>query len=87
MRAISNAHRPDVKGLPDHQNSFLSRVGYVYGDGVHLVLAHGSIDAPPPNQVEFLLDLDVIWANTEPIGKDDALAKASDLRNREKRSI
>lgn len=78
---------PDVKGLPDHQNSFLSRVGYVYGDGVHLVLAHGSIDAPPPNQVEFLLDLDVIWANTEPVGKDEALEKAVDLRNREREAF
>ena len=75
---------PDVKGLPDHQNSFLSRAGYVYGDGVHLVLAQRSIDAPPPNQVEFLLDIDVIWANTEPVGKDVALAKAVDLRDRER---
>ena len=75
---------PDVKGLPDHQNSFLSRVGYVYDDGVHLVLAQRSIDAPPPNQVEFLLDIDVIWANTEPVGKDEALAKAVDLRDRER---
>ena len=75
---------PDVKGLPDHQNSFLSRAGYVYDDGVHLVLAQRSIDAPPPNQVEFLLDIDVIWANTEPVGKDEALAKAVDLRDRER---
>ena len=84
MRTISNSALPDVKGLPDHQNSFLSRVGYVYGDGVHLVLAQRSIDAPPPNQVEFLLDIDVIWANTEPVGKDVALAKAVDLRDRER---
>ena len=75
---------PDVKGLPDHQNSFLSRVGYVYDDGVQLVLAQRSIDTPPPNQVEFLLDIDVIWANTEPVGKDVALAKAVDLRDRER---
>ena len=79
-----NCALPDVKGLPDLQNSFLSRAGYVYGDGVQLVLAQRSIDTPPPNQVEFLLDLDVIWANTEPVGKDEALAKASDLRNRER---
>ena len=78
---------PDVKGLPDHQNSFLSRAGYVYGDGVHLVLAQRSIDAPPPNQVEFLLDIDVIWANTEPVGKDVALAKAVDLRDREREAF
>ena len=79
-----NSALPDVKGLPDHQNSFLSRAGYVYGDGVHLVLAQRSIDAPPPNQVEFLLDIDVIWANTEPVEKDVALAKAVDLRDRER---
>ena len=78
---------PDVKGLPDHQNSFLSRVGYVYDDGVQLVLSQRSIDAPPPNQVEFLLDIDVIWANTEPVGKDEALAKASDLRKRERKAF
>lgn len=78
---------PDVKGLPDHQNSFLSRVGYVYDDGVQLVLAQRSIDTPPPNQVEFLLDIDVIWANTEPVEKDKALAKAVDLRNREREAF
>lgn len=78
---------PDVKGLPDHQNSFLSRVGYVYGDGVRLVLSQRSIDTSPPNQVEFLLDLDVIWENTEPIGKDEALTKAADLRNRERKAF
>lgn len=78
---------PDVKGLPDLQNSFLSRVGYVYDDGVRLVLSQRSIDTPPPNQVEFLLDIDVIWANTEPVGKDEALAKAVDLRNRERKAF
>ena len=78
---------PEVKGLPDHHNSFFSRVGYVYDDEVQLVLSQRSIDSPPPNQVEFLLDIDVIWANTEPVKKDEALAKAVDLRNREREAF
>ena len=75
---------PDVEGLPGHLNNFLSRVNYVYDDGVRLVLAQRSIDAPPPSQVEFLLDLDVIWENTEPVDKNKALVKAVDLRDRER---
>ena len=81
-----NSALPIVKGLPGHLNSFLSRVDYVYDDGVHLILSQSSLNTSL-NQVEFLLDLDVIWENTEPIGKDEALAKAADLRDREREAF
>lgn len=77
---------PDVEGLPRHLNNFLSRVNYVYDDGVRLVLAQRSLNTLL-NQVEFLLDIDVIWEDTEPVGKDEALAKANYLRDREREAF
>lgn len=74
---------PDVNGLPDQVNNFMSRVDYAYEDGVHLVLSQGSINALA-DHIEFLLDLEVIWENPEPIAKDDALKVVNDLRNRER---
>lgn len=77
-----NSALPIVDGLPDRVNNFLSRVDYIYEEGVHLVLSQRSFNTPP--DVGFLLDLDVIWENTEPVGKDEALAKANYLRDRER---
>ena len=74
---------PAVVGLPGHLNNFVSRVNYVYEDGVRLVLSQQSLDKQTKH-VEFLLDLDVIWESKEPIGKDEALTKATDLRDRER---
>ena len=75
---------PEVSGLPDRLNNFMSRVEYAYPDGVRLVLSQGSIGAPS-DHVEFLLDLDVIWEGATPLARDDeALEKASDLRTRER---
>lgn len=74
---------PDVEGLPDRLNNFVSRVDYVYDDGVRLVLSQGSIDAPV-DHVGFLLDLDVIWEHSKPVTRDDALLKADSLRDRER---
>ena len=74
---------PDVDGLPDQLTNFMSRVDYTYGDGVRIVLSQGSIDAPP-DHVGFLLDLDVIWENPEPVDKARALTIANDLRDRER---
>ena len=73
---------PVVNGLPDHQNSTMSRVDYSYEDGVRLVLSHWSINEPS-NQVLFL-DLDITWENTEPVARDEAMLKAGDLRTRER---
>ena len=74
---------PDVKGLPDRMNSFVSRVDYAYEDGVRLVLSQASIEAPSTH-VGFLLDLDVIWEHNEPATRDSALIKVDDLRDRER---
>lgn len=74
---------PVVNGLPGHQNSTMSRVDYSYEDGVRLVLSHWSINEGP-NQVGLLLDLDIIWENTEPVEQDEAMLKIGDLRTRER---
>lgn len=72
---------PTVKGLPETLSTFFSRVEYVYGDDVRLILSQGSIDEPS-GRGGFLLDLDVI-CQTNCIGSTDALAKADDLHTRE----
>ena len=77
---------PEVSGLPDWLSNFVSRVEYVYPDDVRLILSQGSVDAPK-DHVGFLLDLDVIWENTEPIERDEALTKAGDLRDREREAF
>lgn len=77
---------PDVDGLPDRVNNFMSRVDYAYADGVRLVLSQGSINALA-DHIEFLLDLEVVWENTEPIAKNDALKVVEDLRNRERKAF
>ncbi len=74
---------PEVSGLPDSRKNFMSRVEYAYSDDVRLVVSQGSIEAPS-DHVGFLLDLDVIWEGATPLARDKALAKASDLRTRER---
>ncbi len=73
---------PEVDGLPDHLTNFMSRVNYSYQDDVRIVLSQGSIDTSP-DQVSFLLDLDVIREKTEPVDEARALMIAGDLRDRE----
>lgn len=75
---------PNVSGLPDHINSFMSRAEYNYQDNVQLIILQGSIETPP-NSVGFLLDLDVIWQGADPVTQDDALIKVIELRERERR--
>ncbi len=74
---------PNVDGLPDRINGFVSRVEYAYEDGVRLVLSHGTVDAPE-GHVGFLLDIDVIREASDPVDRDGALAMADDLRARER---
>jgi len=74
---------PNVSGLPDRLNNFMSRVEYAYPDGVRLLLSQGSSNVPH-GHVGFLLDLDVIWEHTEPVAQEEALKIADDLRNRER---
>ena len=77
---------PEVRGLPELQTNFVSRVEYDYEDGVRLVLSQGGIVAPEAH-VGFLLDLDVIWEATEGVARDEALAKVGDLRTREREAF
>ena len=74
----------EVAGLPDRLAGFMSRVEYVYEDGVRLVLSQASVD-PQPDSVSFLLDLDVIWEIGDPIDKTAAMEKTRNLRNRERK--
>ena len=73
---------PVVNGLPDRLNGSASRVDYSYEDGIRLVLSYWSINESS-NQVLFL-DLDLIWENTEPIVRDEAMLKVDDLHTRER---
>ena len=77
---------PVVDGLPDRLNNFMSRMDCSYKDDVRLVLSQGSVTGSP-TRVEFLLDLDVIWERPRAISKDEALTKASELRDREREAF
>ncbi|MCY4305712.1 MAG: TIGR04255 family protein [Aestuariivita sp.] len=77
---------PNVSGLPGHINNFMSRAEYNYQDSVQLVILQGSIEISQ-NSLGFLLDLDVIWQDAEPITKQDALMKVSELRAREREAF
>ena len=77
---------PDISGLPDRLNNFMSRIDCVYEDGVHLVLSQGPVNAPL-DHVAFLLDLDVIWESSEPLALDKALERVNDLRVREREAF
>ena len=77
---------PNVSGLPDRLTSFMSRVEYSYEDGVRLVLSQGPTDAPEAH-VGLLLDLDVIWEASEWVGQAEAVARADDLRAREREAF
>ncbi len=77
---------PDVSGLPDRVNSFMSRVDYAYEDGIRLVLSQGSIDASA-DRIEFLLDLEVVWENSELVARNEALKMVNELRDREREAF
>ena len=76
----------EVDGLPDRLAGFMSRVEYVYEDGIRLILSQGSVD-PQPGSVSFLLDLDVIWEIGDPIDKIAAMERTRNLRNRERKAF
>ncbi len=76
---------PNVSGLPDH-DSFMSRAEYNYQDNVQLIILQGSIETPP-NRSGFLLDLDVIWQDAEPVKQEEAMTKVSELREREREAF
>lgn len=76
---------PDVEGLPNHPNNFVSQVDYDYGDGIRLVFSQGLMRVEP--SVAVLLDLDFIWETSESVGQDEALEKANHLRNLEREAF
>ena len=78
-----NSALPQVNGLPPSPNGFVSRAEYTYPDGIRLILSQGTIEAPE-NHSGYLLDLDVIWENPVYVTREEALAKAGDLRARER---
>ena len=71
----------EMSGLPQDYLNFLSRVEYVYDDGVRLVLAYGLLGASA-NAVKCLLDLDVIWQGHTQIESERPLEIANDLHER-----
>lgn len=74
---------PQLEETPVHLAGFSCRVVYLYEDGVCL-FAHQEALEPIDGQVRFLLDFNVVWEADELISKDEALAKAEDLRDRER---
>ena len=74
---------PQVDGLPTHSIASASRTEYTYADGIRLILSQGSIESPE-DHYGYLLDIDVIWENSEAVSQDEAIAKAGDLRTRER---
>jgi len=73
---------PTASGLPDRMAGFMSRVEYVYYDGVKLILTQASIEAPTGSSA-FLLDLDTIWEGPEPLSLDAVMATVDVLHERE----
>lgn len=75
-----------VEGLPQNAISILSRVQFLYEDGVTCRLIHSTFDAKQEDHVGLLLDLDLAWTEpeNEPRAIDDAMALVDDLRNRER---
>ena len=74
---------PKVEGIPDTTSGFVCWVEYAYDDNVRLRLCQATLKTPPEH-IGLLLDLDVVWKSDEAISQDDAVAKAMDLRDRER---
>ena len=74
---------PRGAGIPNTVNGFACSIEYRYDDDVRLALTQATLK-PPPEHMKILLDLYVVWKSNELISQDEALAKAEDLRNRER---
>ncbi len=75
-----------VEGLPPNAISILSRVQFLYEDGVTCRLVHSTFDPKQEDHVGLLLDLDLAWtgSESEPREIEDAMALVDDLRDRER---
>lgn len=75
---------PEVTGLPDLVSGFASRQEYRYpNDGVHLMLSQGAVSGPD-DQVSVLLDLDFNWRGESALTPEQAMEKATTLRELER---
>ena len=68
--------------LPSKMVGFMSRVEYLYQDGVKLLLTHATVDAPERYSA-VLMDLDVIWEGAEVKDLDRIMEIVDDLHERE----
>lgn len=63
---------------------FSCQVAYLYEDGAYLFVRQQTLE-PIGGHVRILLDLHVVWKSDDKlVSQDDALAKAEDLRDRER---
>jgi len=74
---------PVVAELPPRVSEFVSRTELSYEDGVRLILAQVKFSSST-DATQIVLDLDVIWETESAVGKDVAIEKAKDLRDRER---
>jgi uncharacterized protein (TIGR04255 family) len=74
----------DIPGLPDQMIDFKSRDEYIYDDGIRLVISQGLAPAPRQEVAALLLDIDLICVSEEILDREQALAMADDLRERER---
>lgn len=72
-----------AEDLPDNGDEFMGRVRYSYPDSVSLTLFHGSI-RDSDDRSGFLLDLDVVWEGRSLTSVEEAVKRATDLRDRER---
>jgi uncharacterized protein (TIGR04255 family) len=64
--------------------SFLNRAEYAYEDQqAKLLLTFAALGSEPPGEPAFLLDLDVIWEDAQPLELKAALEKAELLHELE----
>ena len=68
-------------GLPNQMAGFMSRVEYVYDDGVKLLLTQASVEAPEGISA-FLLDLDTVRERIE-VSLEDVMEIVDDLHEKE----
>ena len=74
---------PVVPELPPRMSEYVSRTELSYEDGVRLILSQARISSST-DDAQIVLDLDVIWETEAAVGKDIAMEKAQDLRDRER---
>ena len=75
---------PQSAALPETVSNFVSRVEYAFPHPVRLILTLGTVPASRAGVQEFLLDLDLIREDAEPLDQWQALSAVEELRTRER---